>query len=139
MDVENLLAKVADNLSVRRAFGSAYEKDGTLIIPVAIVAGGGGGGTRRNRHGDPAAGPDSPPEAPAAGPDGKGKAQDSGRAEDGGGFGGVVLPSGAYVVQGDQVRWVPAVDVTLAVLASLSLVRMLVRTWARHRSHRRRR
>lgn len=39
MDVENLLAKAADNLSVRRAFGTAYEKDGMLIIPVAIVAG----------------------------------------------------------------------------------------------------
>ena len=144
MDVENLLAKLGDNLSVRRAFGTAYEKDGVLIIPVALVAGGGGGGkgTARNRHGDPAAGPDSPPEAPAAGPDGKahdGTAQDSGRTEAGGGFGGVVLPSGAYVVQDGQVRWVPAVDVTLAVLASLSLVRMLVRTWARHRSHRRRR
>ena len=142
MDVENLLAKVADNLSVRRAFGSAYEKDGTLIIPVAIVAGGGGGGTGRNRHGDPAAGPDSPPGAAATAHDATahdGKAQDSGRTEAGGGFGGVVLPSGAYVVQDGQVRWVPAVDVTLAVLASLSLVRMLVRTWARHRSHRRRR
>jgi uncharacterized spore protein YtfJ len=142
VDVENLLAKVADNLSVRRAFGSAYEKDGTLIIPVAIVAGGGGGGTGRNRHGGTAADPDSPPEAAATAHDGTahdGTAQDSGRTEAGGGFGGVVLPSGAYVVQDGQVRWVPAVDVTLAVLASLSLVRMLVRTWTRHRSHRRRR
>jgi uncharacterized spore protein YtfJ len=162
VDVENLLAKVADNLSVRRAFGSAYEKDGTLIIPVAIVAGGGGGGTGHNRHGPPAAGPDSPPEAAATPRDGTaqdgtaqdgtardgtardgtardGTAQDSGRTEAGGGFGGLVLPSGAYVVQDGQVRWVPAVDVTLAVLASLSLVRLLVRTWTRHRSHRRRR
>jgi heme A synthase len=49
-----------------------------------------------------------------------------------------VLPSGAYVVKGDQVRWVPAVDVTIAVLASLSLVRMLARTWTRQRRHRRR-
>ena len=45
MDVQNLLAKASDNLSVRRAFGAAYEKNGMLIIPVAIVAGGGGGGT----------------------------------------------------------------------------------------------
>ena len=50
MDVENLLAKAADNLSVRRAFGAAYEKDGMLIIPVAIVAGGG----RRGYSADPA-------------------------------------------------------------------------------------
>jgi uncharacterized spore protein YtfJ len=105
VDAESLLAKAADNLSVRRAFGTAYEKDGMLIIPVAIVAGGGGGGTRQT--------------------------------EAGGGFGGLVLPSGAYVVKGDQVRWVPAVDVTIAVVASLSLVRMLARTWTRQRRRRR--
>ena len=139
MDVENLLARVADNLSVRRAFGEAYEKNGMLIIPVAIVAGGGGGGTGHNRRGDPAAGPDSPPDAPDA-PDAAHDRtpQDSGRTEAGGGFGGLVLPSGAYVVNGDQVRWVPAVDVTITVLASLTLVRLLARTWTRRRRHRRR-
>ena len=136
MDVENLLAKVADNLSVRRAFGAAYEKDGVLIIPVAIVAGGGGGGTGRSRRGNPPAGPGSAPGEAAAARDLA--PQDSGRTEEGGGFGGLVLPSGAYVVKGDQVRWVPAVDVTVAVLASLSLVRMLARTWTRQRRHRRR-
>ena len=40
MDVETLLAKTSDHLSVRRAFGTAYEKDGMLIIPVAVVAAG---------------------------------------------------------------------------------------------------
>ena len=45
MDVENILARASENLSVRRAFGTAYEKDGMLIIPVALVAGGAGGGT----------------------------------------------------------------------------------------------
>jgi uncharacterized spore protein YtfJ len=135
VDVENLLAKVADNLSVRRAFGAAYEKDGILIIPVAIVAGGGGGGTGHSRRADPAAGPDSPPETPAAADDST--PQDSGRTEAGGGFGGLVLPSGAYVVKGDQVRWVPAVDVTIAVLAALSVLRLLTRTWTRQRKHRR--
>jgi uncharacterized spore protein YtfJ len=131
VDAENLLAKAAHNLSVRRAFGTAYEKDGMLIIPVAIVAGGGGGGTARTRRGNPAAGPGSSAEEGAT-------AQDSGRTEVGGGFGGLVLPSGAYVVKGDQVRWVPAVDVTIAVLASLSLIRMLARAWTRQRRHRRR-
>jgi uncharacterized spore protein YtfJ len=136
VDVENLLAKVADNLSVRRAFGDAYEKDGMLIIPVALVAGGGGGGTGHNRRGDPAAGPDNPAESADAAHDGT--PQDSGRTEAGGGFGGLVLPSGVYVVHGDQVRWVPAVDVTITVLASLTLVRLLARTWTRQRKHRRR-
>jgi uncharacterized spore protein YtfJ len=136
VDVETLLAKVADNLSVRRAFGAAYEKDGMLIIPVAIVAGGGGGGTAHARHGKPAADPGSPPGEGAAVHEAA--PQDPGRSDAGGGFGGLVLPSGAYVVKGDQVRWVPAVDLTIAVLASLSLVRVLARTWTHRRGHRRR-
>ena len=31
MDVGDLLAKAGDNLSVRRAFGAAYEKDGVRL------------------------------------------------------------------------------------------------------------
>jgi uncharacterized spore protein YtfJ len=124
MDAENLLARVSDNLSVRRAFGAAYEKDGMLIIPVALVAGGGGGGTSRTRHHNSAAGPDTLA-APDATP------RESGPAEAGGGFGGLVLPAGAYVVKGDQVRWVPAVNPALVVLASLGLVRILTRAWVR--------
>ena len=136
MDAENLLAKAADNFSVRRAFGTAYEKDGMLIIPVAIVAGGGGGGTARNRRGTPAAGADGPPGEGAAAPDST--PQDSGRTEAGGGMGGVILPTGAYIVRGDQVRWVPAVDVTMAMLAALGLVRILARARTRQRRQRRR-
>jgi uncharacterized spore protein YtfJ len=140
MDVENILAKASEHLSVRRAFGAAYEKDGMLIIPVALVAGGGGGGTStaRTRGGDSAARPDGPQAAAPAGQDApQGSApQDAGRPDAGGGFGGVVLPSGAYVVKGDQVRWVPAVDVTIVVLASLSLMRVLARTWTRRRRSR---
>ena len=128
MDAENLLARVSDNLSVRRAFGAAYEKDGMLIIPVALVAGGGGGGTSRTRHRNSAAGPDT-----LAAPDATPK--ESGPADAGGGFGGLVLPAGAYVVKGGQVRWVPAVDATIVVLASLGLVRVLARAWTRSRRH----
>jgi uncharacterized spore protein YtfJ len=129
MDAGNLLDKVSDNLSVRRAFGAAYEKDGTLIIPVALVAGGGGGGTSRTGRGHPASGrrPDGDGPADDAAP------QDPEPKEAGGGFGGLVLPTGVYVVKGDQVRWVPAVDTTIVVLGSLSLVRLLARTWTRRR------
>ncbi len=133
MDVENLLGKAADNLSVRRAFGTAYEKDGMLIIPVAMVAGGGGAGTGNTRRGNSAARPDGPPGEGATAHDTA--PPDAGRMDAGGGFGGLVLPSGAYVVKGDQVRWVPAVDVTIVVLVSLSLVRVLARTWTRRRRH----
>jgi uncharacterized spore protein YtfJ len=134
MDAGDLLTKLSDNLSVRRAFGTAYEKDGVLIIPVALVAGGGGGGTARPRHDDPAADSDplyeGGPVAHDATP------QHSGPTDAGGGFGGLVWPAGAYVVNGDQVRWVPAVDTTIIVLASLGLVRMLARTWTRSRRRR---
>jgi uncharacterized spore protein YtfJ len=133
MDVGDLLRKVSDDLSVRRAFGTAYEKDGMLIIPVAMVAGGGGGGMGHPRRGDLTAGPDSLRGADPAGHDAT--AQDSERMDAGGGFGGLVLPAGAYVVTGSQVRWVPAVDMTIVVLASLSLVRVLARTWTRSRRH----
>jgi len=133
MDVGNLLMKASENLSVRRAFGAAYEKDDMLIIPVAIVGGGGGGGTGRSRPRDAGAGPGRPPEGAPEGHDPA--PQDPGRVDDGMGFGGVVLPAGAYVVKGGQVRWVPAVDVTVVVLASVSLVRVLARAWTRSRRH----
>lgn len=136
MDVEKLLAKASENLSVRRAFGTGYEKDGMLIIPVALVAGGGGGGTgpARVRGDDSAERPDGPPPAGPAGQDAA--SQDPGRMDAGGGFGGLVLPSGAFVVKDGQVRWVPAVDTTIVVLASLSLVRLLARGWSRRRRSR---
>jgi hypothetical protein len=48
------------------------------------------------------------------------------------------MPLGVYVVNGDQVRWVPVVDVTVVVLASLGVVRLLagLRTRARRHQHR---
>src|SRR3974390_587788 len=45
VELEDLLQRVGDHVTVGRAFGPAYEKDETLIIPVAFVAGGGGGGS----------------------------------------------------------------------------------------------
>jgi uncharacterized spore protein YtfJ len=112
MDAGKVLEKVSDHLSVRRAFGTAYEKDGLLIIPVAMVAGGGGGGAARSRRAESAS-------------------QDAVPMDSGGGFGGLILPTGVYVIKGDQVRWVPAIDVTIAVLASLGLVRILARSLTR--------
>jgi uncharacterized spore protein YtfJ len=131
MDVENLLAKTSDSISVRRAFGTAYEKDGMLIIPVAMVTGGGGAGTASPRRRNSAARPGGPSEESAATDDAT--PQDPGTMDAGGGFGGLVLPSGVYVVKGDEVRWVPAVDVTIVALASLTLARVLARAWARRR------
>ena len=117
MDSKELLGQVAENLSVRRAFGTAYERDGLLVIPVALVAGGGGGGEGTGPQDDDTGG--------SAGtvPSGSG-----------GGFGGLVLPIGTYVVKDGSVRFVPVVDVTVIVLAGLSLARLLVRSRGRSRA-----
>jgi len=53
MDVETLLGKATDSLTVGRVFGPPIERDGTLIIPVAWVAGGGGGGTAEGNESQP--------------------------------------------------------------------------------------
>jgi len=132
MDTHELTSRITESLSVRRAFGPAYEKNGLLVIPVALVAGGGGGGQR-------SLSPEGQDPRLAANPadDADGALDTSERSEAGGGFGGVIMPIGAYVVKGDQVRWVPAVNVTLIVLASLSTLRLLALLRARGRRRRR--
>lgn len=101
MDVERLLTKATDELSVRRAFGPPIERDGTLIIPVACVVGGGGGGAGGPEHDD--------------------------TAGVGGGFGGLAWPLGVYVVKEGRVRWAPAVDATRIALAALGIVRAVLK------------
>jgi uncharacterized spore protein YtfJ len=143
MDAAKILNQLSENLSVRRAFGAAYEKDGALIIPVALVAGGGGGGTSRGGRRAAAGGAPGDRGAEVAVPGAAGDpgaevavpgaAGDRGPMDAGGGFGGLVLPSGVFVVKGDQVRWVPAVEPTIAVLAALGLARLLVQVWTRRR------
>ena|ERR1700728_2877790 len=123
MNAKDLLSKVGNNLSVGRSFGTAYEKDGLYVIPVAFVAGGGGGGegpsgtTSFNDTDDD----DNLEESPYG---------------SGAGFGGIVFPVGAYVVKDDDVRWVPAINVTLLALAGLGVFRMLVKSSIKSRKHR---
>jgi uncharacterized spore protein YtfJ len=124
MEIQELLGRMTENLSVRRSFGTAYEREGVLIIPVALVVGGGGGGEGPL---DPATTGKAPaieaapaPALKPAGPPPTGA---------GGGFGGVFLPMGVYVVKGDQVRWAPAYDANLIILAGLSVLRLVVGLW----------
>jgi uncharacterized spore protein YtfJ len=64
-------------------YGEPVERDGVVVIPAAVVIGGGGGGT--------------------------GTAQ--GGPQQGGGFGLVAWPVGAFVISDGTARWKPAVDV----------------------------
>ena len=120
MDVKDLLNRVTENISVSRAFGSGYEKDGVLVIPVALVAGGGGGGEGSST----AAHSSHDEETTESGDDHHGKEETG----SGGGFGGVVIPVGAYVVKDEQVRWVPAVNVTVIIIAVLCAIRLLTKS-----------
>jgi len=109
---------------VSRAFGTAYEKDGSLVIPVALVAGGGGGGE----------GTSGQPSSDSA-LDDEDAASDAESSGSGGGFGGVVMPVGVYVVKDEQVRWVPAINANLVIVVAFLTLRMIARARRRARRH----
>lgn len=89
MTLEEILAQARDTMTVKRVFGEPYERNGLMVIPVAAIAGGGGGG-----GGEPG----------------------TENAGSGGGFGMSARPAGVYVLQGDDVRWVPAFDLNRVIL-----------------------
>lgn len=89
MDMQSILSQARDTMTVKRVFGEPYEKDGVTVIPVAAVAGGGGGGGGEQ------------------GEESKGS---------GGGFGMAARPAGMYVIKGDTVEWVPALDLNRVIM-----------------------
>jgi uncharacterized spore protein YtfJ len=99
MTVESFVAKADEALSARRVFGEPINKNGLTVIPVARVMGGGGGGEGRM------------PES-----------SDGTTAETsfgvGGGFGLSAQPAGVFVLKGEEVRWVPAIDVNRIVIGA---------------------
>jgi uncharacterized spore protein YtfJ len=145
MDLKDLLSRASDHLSVRRAFGDTYERDGALIIPVAFVAGGGGGGGTHDPlvdssriddddddnldlEDDDLDDDDDEVNAPHA------DAHHAPLGGSGGGFGGVVMPLGVYVVKDDRVRWVPAINGTAVLVAAIGVIGVLARaSKSRHR------
>ncbi len=105
MSIGELLTTIQETLTARRVFGEPIERDGVVVIPAAVVYGGGGGGVGR-----------------AVG----------GQQGDGGGFGLLARPTGAFVVKDGTARWVPALDVNrLGVVAGVVAVVWLL---ARRRS-----
>jgi uncharacterized spore protein YtfJ len=100
--VVELVTTARDAITVKRVFAEPYEKDGVTVIPAATVAGGGGGG---------------------------GGHDDQGQEGEGGGFGVMSRPAGAFVISGANVRWRPAVDVNrlFAVLGAVVIAYLLSR------------
>jgi len=129
VDVQELLGKVAQHLSVSRAFGTAYEKDGSLVIPVALVAGGGGGG--EGTSGTPTGDAD----VDLVSEDDEKTTDAEASSGSGGGFGGVVMPVGVYVAKDEQVRCVPAVNANLVIIVAFLTLRMIARARRRALRH----
>jgi uncharacterized spore protein YtfJ len=134
MELKDLFNKMTSHLSVGRAFGAAYEMNGALIIPVALVAGGGGGGGSEGptirtsvRHFDIDDEDEDEDEDDDVEIDEEETFAGQPMGGSGGGFGGVVMPVGVYVVKDDRVRWVPAINVTLIAICAISLARVLIR------------
>ncbi len=105
MDVQELLSRARDAMTVKRVFGDPIERDGVTVIPVASVWGGGGGGS-------------------GEGPDGQG-------AGSGGGFGLHAKPAGVYVIRGDRVSWEPALDLNRVILGGqVVAVALILAVWS---------
>jgi uncharacterized spore protein YtfJ len=111
-----VMARIGESITGHKSFGPAFERDGTLVIPVAYVFGGGGGGEGE--------------EPPKPGQEGTKKGL-------GGGYGLVSWPIGAYVVQNGQVRWVPVIDPAVMIGAGAFALAIVIKALRRKKPRRR--
>jgi uncharacterized spore protein YtfJ len=94
MNVTEVFEEARATMGSKGVFGAPYEKNGITVIPAARIMGGAGGGEGVVPHA--ADGQEPASEVPTG---------------SGGGFGMSGQPTGAFVIKGDEVRWLPAVDV----------------------------
>ena len=99
--LSELVEEATDAIGVKRVFGEPFEKNGVTIIPAARFMGGAGAG-----EGTVPAAAGETDETDAAHPAGG----------SGGGFGITGRPAGAFVIRGNDVRWLPALDVNRLML-----------------------
>ncbi|SMF34125.1 hypothetical protein SAMN02744115_02794 [Cellulosimicrobium cellulans J1] len=141
VDPAHITHAARDTLTVRRVFGESYERDGTLVIPVATVWGGTGSGWgsgagelsgkgaadwRRRVAAAAAAAQDGEGTQGAASSSDPGSGNAGGEAGGegsggGGGFGVRVVAKGVYVVDDAGVRWQPALDLNRVILGGQAL------------------
>ena len=113
MTAQEILSQARDSMTVKRVFGEPYEKNGVTVLPAAKIAGGGGGGDGQDREGR--------------------------GAGSGGGFGLREKPAGAFVINGDDVRWIPSLDVNRIILgaqivATVAILASVLRSRAKARA-----
>lgn len=99
---DELLADAKEVITVRKVYGDPYQSNGVTVIPAAAIRGGFGSG--------------------------EGEGSETTPAGRGGGMGMSGRPIGAYQIKGDQVTWVPAVDVSRVIFTGqiMAIVAMLV-------------
>jgi uncharacterized spore protein YtfJ len=98
MTLAELLEEAKETIGSKGVFGTPYEKNGVTVIPAARIVGGAGGGE----------GPITTSSKETDGADEAGVAK---QTSSGAGFGVSGQPTGAFVIKGNDVSWVPAVDV----------------------------
>jgi uncharacterized spore protein YtfJ len=135
--LQTILERAGDAVTAKRVFGEPYERDGTAIIPVAVVLGGGGGGGGGGTRADGWTG-QATETAETVGVTGGPPGERPPAAEGaGGGFGLFAWPVGAYVVTGETVTWRPAVNVNLLALGAQIVLLAAILTagavWRRRR------
>lgn len=102
MDVQEIIHKAQESLSVQRVFGAPVEREDVTVIPVAAVRGGGGGG-----------GPWEAREETGAG----------------GGFGAGLRGIGVFELRDGRVRWRPAIDLNRAILGAQVVAALAILAW----------
>jgi len=88
--LEEMLAETKDLVTVKKVYGEPYQSNGVVFVPAASIRGGMGGGEGERSATTPAG--------------------------QGGGMGISARPIGAYRIRGNDVDWVPAVDVTRVIV-----------------------
>ncbi len=163
-DLSAVTHAASDALSVQRVFGEAYEREGTLVIPVAKILGGnalasadgeaGVGRTPPDAGTEAPPGPDAEPATSAPEPAGghgphgphgvgghwhlpHGHGHGSGEA-DAGAYLVRARPLGVYVVDIDGVHWRPALDLNRVILGGqiAGMVTVIALSWALRRRRR---
>jgi uncharacterized spore protein YtfJ len=104
--IEQLTSRFRDSMQARVVYAEPVEKDGMTVIPAAVVLGGGGGGSGQDKNEQ--------------------------RGE-GGGFGMIARPAGAFIIENGNVRWQPALDVTRLIGAGVIVLLALMRRFGRRR------
>jgi uncharacterized spore protein YtfJ len=99
-----ILEQVKELVGGTTVYDAPYEKDGMTIIAASRVMGGGGGGEMGKDAG----------EAPGGA---------------GGGVGLDARPAGAFVIKGDDVSWIPAMDINRIVLGAQLVAIVAFLSW----------